>query len=127
MRVCVCVCACMCVCVCLLLVFVCVCACVCACVCVCMCAWYTTHPFHACGIVHYECTLIQAIGYYICGTYYISLACMLYIKDASSMQEFTVAACHPGYMLEGEVCVCSSHPDIHHCDGSSRYIYVRVG
>ena len=52
----------------------------------------------------------------------------LYFKDVSSVQEFAVAVCHPGYVLEGEVCVCNdSHPDIYRCDGSSRYVYIRVG
>ena len=51
-----------------------------------------------------------------------------YFKDVSSVQEFAVAVCHPGYVLEGEVCVCNdSHPDIYRCDGSSRYVYIRVG
>ena len=48
-------------------------------------------------------------------------------KDSSSLQEFTVAACHPGYVLEGEYCVCNhSHTDIFRCDESNRYIYIRV-
>ena len=52
-----------------------------------------------------------------------------YFKDVhvSSLQEFDVALCHPGYVLEGEVCVCNdSHPDIYRCDGYFRYIYIRV-
>ena len=48
-------------------------------------------------------------------------------KDSSSLQGFTVAACHPGYVLEGEYCVCNhSHTDIFRCDESNRYIYIRV-
>ena len=48
-------------------------------------------------------------------------------KDSSSLQEFTVAACHPGYVLEGEYCVCNhSHTDTFRCDESNRYIYIRV-
>ena len=62
--------------------------------------------------------------YHLLSPLYIPTSC----KDESSMQVFTVVACHPGYVLEGEYCVCDqSDPDIFRCDGSNRYFYIRVG
>ena len=66
---------------------------------------------------------IDVIFYYNLSCTHIITSC----KGASSMKEFDVIACHPGYVLEGEVCVCNtSHPDITRCDQSNRYIYIRV-
>ena len=76
-----------------------------------------------CIIYHAQLQVLYMFYHHFCPPH-ISISC----KDASSMQEFTINVCHPGYELDGEYCVCNhGHPDIFRCDGSNRYFYIRVG
>ena len=48
-------------------------------------------------------------------------------QGQESSFNFTLTACHPGYVLTSGRCVCDTNDsNVLHCDADNRYIFVRV-